>query len=232
MKMIVPFSQTCRIRRSHCFLLIVSVIAFCGISVSAEVADRSNEASSLSSDVFACNPSAKRKVWSALACGPNSLYAVSRLLGVQVDEDTIWDRLELSERGATMPQLRDAAAACGISMAIRRCSIDELGALTPLVAHMTIAGRTTASRGHYVAVVNVNDRSIQFIDGTTGALQTCSRERFEKLSSGYVLVPAVNMTNSDSIAGMRVSVMLWLVIGFFLVFPWSHVSRTPSKDLA
>jgi len=138
----------------------------------------------------------------AVMCGPNSLYLLLGLNGIKVDVSEIEKLAPLHQDGMSLTEMRDASNALGLRTKVMRVSLDELrrNFQFPVIAYLNF-------EQHYVVVVDVDEKAVTLLDGTTGDKDEYAIEWLEKRWSGYVLMP-----EQDRFP------WLWLGAGFGLAF--------------
>ncbi len=153
-------------------------------------------------------------------CGINSAYVLLGLRGIKVDYDQLLRRIGVGERGSTLKDLRDATADAGLPSVVAKTTLEGLSrSPLPVVAHMErqdSAEFARDRRGHYVVVVSVSDRTVRYVDGTTGSMTSAPRLDFARQWTGYVLAPSVRSSRTWYRPG-------WLgvaVVGLFSAVSW------------
>jgi hypothetical protein len=131
----------------------------------------------------------------AVMCGPNSLYLLLGLNGIKVDASEIEKLVPLHQDGMSLTEMRDASNALGLRTKVMRLSLAELrhNFQSPFIAYLNFDQ-------HYVVVIDVDEKTVTMLDGTTGDKEEVSITWLEKRWSGYVLMP-----ESDSFP--------WLLLG-------------------
>lgn len=133
-------------------------------------------------------------------CGVNSLYVLLRVLGQSADMTELRTAVPVTDRGASMLDLQDAARKHGLDLAvlsIKRPS-DLARERRPFIALMTSSGfgpadGTAPSMGHYVVVLRIDTAddgtsTITAVDGTTAKLARLDGAKFNRAFSGYALM--------------------------------------------
>jgi hypothetical protein len=123
------------------------------------------------------------------ACGPNSLYLLLRLSGVEVGDRDIARYYPRHPEGMSMLEMKRACADFGLAVDIRRCTKDDLRALRyPVIAHVFYGPQNEAD--HYVVITRRLDRDrIEVIDGTTGKVDQFLINKMDNIWQGYLLIP-------------------------------------------
>jgi len=134
-------------------------------------------------------------------CGPNCLLAMLRLYGRPVNPGDIMRYYPLHPDGMSLMELRQASGELELAGDVRLFEDRVLaGRLAmPIIAHCR--AKDSPRAGHYVVVTSAGERSVTFLDGTTGGTQTMSNEAFAEYWTGYALVPR------RSLAGVPMSIV-------------------------
>ncbi len=127
-------------------------------------------------------------IWqTAPYCGANSLYALMRLCDVSVDYSQLKKEIPTTFKGASLLELKQAAARYGLAMDVLKIGPSELrGVGFPLIALLG-SGTNESVDGHYVVVCRDSADHVMAVDGTTGNLDRLSKSQFNRAFSGYVL---------------------------------------------
>jgi hypothetical protein len=146
-------------------------------------------------------------------CGPNCVYMLLALHGINVNNHMISKYISSSPDGSSLAELKAALCAEGLSVVIRKCSIDELRGhfQSPLIAYLNFQ-----EQNHYVVVVDVTADAVTFLDGTTGVKDTYNCEWLKGVWSGYVLIP-----DRDEMGLWEGYVALGLAVGFLGAYGYS-----------
>jgi hypothetical protein len=118
-------------------------------------------------------------------CGANSLYVFLRLHNVGCSLADVRDEVRVTDHGASMRELKEAAGRHGLDAVVLSASPAELFTRLPAIARLSATGGE--DRGHYVVVTRADENGVQLIDGTTGRLNQVARAAFEREFSGYAL---------------------------------------------
>jgi ABC-type bacteriocin/lantibiotic exporter with double-glycine peptidase domain len=135
-----------------------------------------------------------------------------RLHGCPVVIDDVMRQIVLGPRGASIRALSDAARTLGLETEVRKGTIVQLGKALPAIAHLKNAFGDSAPLlgGHFVVVVRCEKGLVTVLDGTTAEMASLPFKGFEKLWSGYVLVPhAISYRGGD--ASLFASLGLWIL---------------------
>jgi ABC-type bacteriocin/lantibiotic exporter with double-glycine peptidase domain len=146
-----------------------------------------------------------------LKCGPNSLFLLSKLYGVDVDYERITQELPIDARGSSLEAMVAAANKIGIKCEARRCGMHELlDCPKAFIAHIAATRNGEEQLGHYLVVLDCDEDSVQFIDGTTGELKNWARSYFLRLWTGYVIMPEVS--RGSAFRAILFTVGLWILL--------------------
>jgi ABC-type bacteriocin/lantibiotic exporter with double-glycine peptidase domain len=122
-------------------------------------------------------------------CGLHCLYMVLKLHGLDVKFADVEKVTELRNSGISLYGLKQAASRLGVRARVIRCSLAELQKISlPVIAHLKEGPKETIG-GHYVVITRfLDNQRIEYIDGTTGQIQTASFDRLRAYWwTGYVL---------------------------------------------
>lgn len=120
-------------------------------------------------------------------CGLNCLYVLLRLHGRRVSYDKLKNEVRTTQRGATLLELKTAAARHGLEMSILKVSPQNMDRVRYPVIALLGDGDGPDVKGHFVVVYNNTEDTVEAIDGTTGSLNHISRGVFNRAFSGYIL---------------------------------------------
>jgi hypothetical protein len=148
---------------------------------------------------------------SGIHCGPNSLYLLLRLSGVEVSLEQVERSVPLSSTGCTLDDLRRAAIDLGLAVEVRKVNPDEFKELPkPLIAHFLAPasglGAPAQVRDHFAVVTRtLPDGGFQSIDSNNLVTATYLGLNFARNFSGYCLVVKPSL-----ISRMAASRAAWL----------------------
>jgi hypothetical protein len=163
------------------------------------------------------------------ACGPNSLYVLLRLSGVDVEHRDIDRYYPRHPKGMSMLELKRACTDFGLAADIRRCTKADLRELRfPVIAHVYYGPQAEAD--HYVVITRRLDRDrIEVIDGTTGNVYQFLIDRMDNVWQGYLLVPR---PRNDYLTVFICSlVLISQLAGFVICLRWLR-GRSPLSPRA
>lgn len=175
-------------------------------------------------------------------CGVNCLYLLARLHGNPVDYQQLLGELDAARESegpfVSLLELRRAAQSVGFSCVVKKCSLQELETVgLPAIVHYRhnpapgISRDELKNMGHYVLALEKNDSGFLLIDGSTLMLHSRSRDEFEPIWTGYVLVP-----RRDIIVGLgltelgMISVTIGLWAGVWHILRKRPASRKVASD--
>jgi ABC-type bacteriocin/lantibiotic exporter with double-glycine peptidase domain len=154
-----------------------------------------------------------------MKCGPNALYLFLKCHNHQTDLKEIESRLEITDRGVTLLDLKRVANALGLQSEVNKISLQELeNCHLPVIAHLP-RSYLTEGTGHFVLVYDLvkdgSRRGIWFIDPTTGHEVRYRWERMPLKWDGYVLQTKKTVFDNQvflwvALATTWISLFLWL----------------------
>lgn len=123
------------------------------------------------------------------ACGPNSLYVLLRLVGLEIRPGDTDKYYPTHPSGMSMLDLKRACGDFGVASRVVRCGTEHLYGMTyPVIARVKFGLEDEAD--HFVVITRrVGEGQIEIIDGTTGALNTILIERLKNVWDGHLLIP-------------------------------------------
>jgi hypothetical protein len=154
-------------------------------------------------------------------CGVNIAYAMLKFHGKRVDYASVLEIAGLDgDRGSSLGSLAYCLNRFGLD--VRVVKSDSHGieyCRLPLVAHLETANLQdvgVATHGHYVLIYGLGDE-VNFVDGTSGMLQTMSKEKFMNAWSGYLIVRSSGWQFNMFTIGALVGFLSSLILGLKLV---------------
>jgi ABC-type bacteriocin/lantibiotic exporter with double-glycine peptidase domain len=154
-------------------------------------------------------------------CGINSLYLMLRLRGQDVQYRDVENSLGWNPQGHSLSELQNTAAnlAGQLELETVKGNYDFLQTVDlPVIAHFEEALQAV---GHFVVIYAVNDRVVEYVDGTTAAPTKLERELFNDIWSGYLIVAKPSRQNYPRIIGI-------IAIVAFPAFLIVKILRRPS----
>jgi len=128
-------------------------------------------------------------VWRAEnRCGLNCVYFLLRFDGRRVNYGEIETRRGVTRKGlpASLFEIRQLALGYGLGIETGRTNPDGLKAVAkPCIAHLESTAVSGTATGHFVVVVDANDKVI-FVDGTTAETVERAWPEFLRVWSGYI----------------------------------------------
>lgn len=141
---------------------------------------------------------------SDLICGPNSIYLLLRMRGVDVSWEALRATLSSQSGPMSLQEVRDACHHFGLAVEVMHLSRADLVTCNlPIIALFPPVG--TATVGHYVVITTIRDGTATFVDGTTAKTQNLPFEQFIEQWSTYAVVPSRQTLGSSmlrSIGGL------------------------------
>ena len=128
-------------------------------------------------------------------CGPNGLFVLLRLCGVDATYEEVLRSVPLTEKGSDIDSLRKAAAQFGLDTEVRKLTPEELQtAPKPMLVHLTTPASGTGHRheptGHFTVVTYIDPMGkIQGIDTSNALYTSWNVDHYARGASGYCLVP-------------------------------------------
>jgi ABC-type bacteriocin/lantibiotic exporter with double-glycine peptidase domain len=148
-------------------------------------------------------------------CGPNSLYLLLRINGIDLKYSDLEARLAMETHGANLHSMKQTAAVFGLSGRVRKCTLNSLkNANLPVIAHLAQGFRIGDLGRHYILILSATPSGIEFIDGTTGARDEVSLGKFKSSWSGYIL----EVTPDSHLLTFSMMAQLCLVICALMAF--------------
>jgi len=125
-------------------------------------------------------------------CGPNSLYVLLRLHGIEADIEEVTQRCHVDPKnGCSIGDLERVAREMGLAAEVRYVGPSDLTKLTrPFIANLR-AGDEQPSSAHFLVIFDYREVSKDFgvIDGTAGTHAYRDAGLLMRSYSGYVLIP-------------------------------------------
>lgn len=155
-------------------------------------------------------------------CGPNALYVLLRICGIDATLDDVMRRVPVNDEGANLADLADAAEQLGLRNRVVNVSERELYSLSPpFILHENVNGRGQAA-GHFLVVCRFDsDGNAGIIDGISDVYQIATPDRLTRSFSGYALVPEDRLSGLPTVFFYRALYVLGGVIaalGFRLIW--------------
>jgi hypothetical protein len=146
----------------------------------------------------------------AQSCGVACGYMLARLLGSEITYDDAVAAIPIEKGGSSLLGLQEGLAALGVSATVLRAKPRDLDHFaTPLIAHVLPRRETNNAIGHFLLVLQIDDRSVRYIEPNYAAsIETVSRSQFVRCWSGYLILPESRKMSSHR----RLEVALWCVI--------------------
>jgi len=119
-------------------------------------------------------------------CGLNAVYLYLSLTGRPVGYGELEADIPITDKGSSLAELGRVAEKHGARSVIVKATPETLPTLLPAIVHT----EEQSHGGHFVVVVKIENDQITLIDGTSGIVSTYSLAEFNKMWTGYALVPA------------------------------------------
>ncbi len=155
-------------------------------------------------------------------CGPNSLYVLLLMLGVDCSYDDVLASVPVNERGSSMADIIDAASDFGVTLRpLQDVPPEKLGNLPmPLIARFNTPGKSAGSfdgLGHFVVVTGHDDEKRHFrqVDPSACSYLRASDAVVGRMFSGFCLVPDEVTPQAPS----ALRKLLWFA-AFAIVLSW------------
>jgi hypothetical protein len=154
-------------------------------------------------------------------CGANSLYVFLRLHGVGCKLEDIRRQVPITDRGASMLDLKEAANKYNLKTEVVKTSAMSLLDKLPVIARMAAADNP--EEGHYVTLAETEKLpdgiKVTVIDGSTGAIVEMPSPVFEREFTGYALITDEGkwglISNKSNIIILTVGIIELFVLAVF-----------------
>lgn len=114
-------------------------------------------------------------------CGPESLSLICQMLGVQVTPEKIAHMINLTEKGASMKDLADAAYKLGLKAVGRKIDNTDLMRMKhPVITHI--------KPDHFIVVKPISSSKLLLFESLSDKGPIITAEQFRNIWDGYVLV--------------------------------------------
>lgn len=156
------------------------------------------------------NISVDRAHWrEAQSCGVACAYMLARLLGQDVDYTDAVAAIPIEGGGSSLLAVQTGLRTMGVSAAILKAKPAELDRMAmPVIAHLVPRRETSNSVGHFLLLLQVDDRFVRYIEPNYAtSIETVPRSQFLRSWSGYLVAPNPAKTRFE-----RSAVALWIVL--------------------
>jgi predicted double-glycine peptidase len=156
----------------------------------------------------------KSRHWrEAQSCGVACGYMLARSLGRDIDYDEAAQAIPIKNGGTSLLELKEGLQALGVSTSIRRAKPKELDQIEmPVIAHLLPRRETNNAVGHFLLVLQIDDRLVRYIEPNYAAsIETVPRNQFLRCWSGYIVAPTARKARSER----------WLEFAMWVVFATS-----------
>jgi predicted double-glycine peptidase len=146
----------------------------------------------------------------AQSCGVACGYMLARLLGREVTYDDAVAAIPVEQGGSSLLALQKGLATLGVSATVLQAKPRDLEHLaTPLIAHVLPRRETSNAVGHFLLVLQIDDRAVRYIEPNYAAsIETVPRSQFVRCWTGYVILPESRIMAAQR----RLEFALWGVI--------------------
>jgi hypothetical protein len=149
---------------------------------------------------------------------------LARLCGIEVTYGEAVAAIPIEEGGTSLLGLQKGLAALGLSATVLKAKPRDLDHLaTPVIAHVLPRRETKNAVGHFLLVLQIDDRSVRYIEPNYAAsIETVPRSQFVRCWSGYLILPKSRKTSWHR----SLEIALWGVIavsvsiGGFAIARW------------
>jgi len=154
-------------------------------------------------------------------CGVDSLYFILRALGREPSLTDLSESVPLTDRGASLADLRAAARSHGLSYECVRCAPEELHSLPmPAIAH--IAPAAGSDLAHYVVLLAVRSNTVVVFDPNDNRFVEVPIQEFNRKATGTYLAEYRPLFPDWLIAA-------WAAAGVFLGASWWAANRPTGR---
>jgi predicted double-glycine peptidase len=132
----------------------------------------------------------------AQSCGVACGYMLARLLGRDLDYEDAVKAIPIEDGGTSLSGLKEGLEAMGVSTTIWRAKPKDIDRMTmPVIAHMLPRREASNSVGHFLLVLQIDDRSVRYVEPNYAAsIETVPRNQFLRGWSGYLVAPQPGKT--------------------------------------
>ena len=149
---------------------------------------------------------------------------LARVLGLEVTYGDAVAAIPIEQGGTSLLGLQKGLAALGLSATVLKANPRDLDHLTtPMIAHVLPRRETKNAVGHFLLVLQIDDRSVRYIEPNYAAsIETVPRSQFVRCWSGYLILPKSRKTSWHR----SLEIALWGVIavsvsiGGFAIARW------------
>jgi predicted double-glycine peptidase len=146
----------------------------------------------------------------AQSCGVACGYMLARLLGRDIVYNNAVEAIPVENGGTSLLDMQRGLRGLGVSTSILRAKPTELDRIAmPVIAHMLPRREAGSAVGHFLLVLQIDERSVQYIEPNYAAsIETVPRTQFLRCWTGYLVAPTARRT----IASLCFDVGLWAAL--------------------
>jgi hypothetical protein len=144
--------------------------------------------------------SPESKHWrEAQSCGVACGYMLARLLGRDVEYHDAVAAIPIESGGTSLLALQQGLRSLRVSTQILRAKPNELDRLVmPVIAHMLPRHEASDSVGHFLLILQIDERSVRYIEPNYAAsIETVPRNQFLRCWTGFLVAPTARKTGSE-----------------------------------
>ncbi len=145
----------------------------------------------------------------AQSCGVACAYMLARLAGQPVEYKDAAAAIPIEHGGSSLLAVQTGLRTMGVSATILKAKPAELDRMTmPVIAHLWPRRETGDSVGHYLLLLQVDDRSVRYIEPNYAtSIETVPRNQVLRCWSGYLVAPTPRQTPFER----RAEVAMWSI---------------------
>ena len=146
----------------------------------------------------------------AQSCGVTCAFMLARLLGHEVDYTDAVTAIPIEVGGSSLRAIQTGLETMGVSAAVLKAKPAELDRMAmPVIAHLLPRRETSNSVGHFLLLLEVDDRFVRYIEPNYAtSIETVPRTQFLRSWSGYLVAPNPTKTRFERSA----EIALWSVL--------------------
>lgn len=122
------------------------------------------------------------------ACGPRAVFVLIRMIGGDATYSTVCDHMNVSEKGCSLDDMRNALLTHDVQCAVRRLQLTELPSTPlPFIVHV-MPGNDALDAGHFIIVTDIDKGGVHTYDPVTNQELRWAWRTFSDWWSGYAIV--------------------------------------------